>query len=150
MAELRLDLSQWTTMYVSIDYAFSLNFANLESRQESDRVSIRISGPFVFADGEHELTMEAETDPTSVGPALRTCRTRPKALEVNEDGTLILLFEDHISIVVHPLSKYEAWTVNGPAESVLVCTPGGNVAIFGRVQGTPLKLPVTQWPPEMH
>ena len=142
-----LDLTGWTTMFCTVDYAFSLNFTNIDSGKKSDRLSVRIEGPFTFRDASGEYSLNPSEAPTELGPALQTCRTAPTRFVVEENGTLTISFERDISIIVPPLDRYEAWTSNGPGESVLVCTPGGHVAVFDRVEGTPLKLSSGQWPP---
>jgi hypothetical protein len=46
-----------------------------------------------------------------------------------KNGTFRLVL-DHYQLTVRPDSRYEAWNVVGPGNLRLVCTPGGQLAIW--------------------
>lgn len=50
------------------------------------------------------------------------------------DGTLLLNFAGGASVAVPPDVNYEAWSVIGPGNALVVCMPGtaGELAIWGR------------------
>jgi uncharacterized protein DUF6188 len=94
--------------------------------------------PALYADiGAHTLTtsdgaahaIDAE-EPESAGPDLALVGARVERAAI-EDGTLRLVLSDGSEIRCEPSDAYEAWQVVGGApERLVVCTPGGDVAIW--------------------
>jgi len=44
-----------------------------------------------------------------------------------DGGTLRAAFDDGSSLAVPPLDEYEAWRIEGPGKSLIVCLPGGEL-----------------------
>lgn len=106
-----------------VDYAFTIDLAH-------DYV-IRLECPFVYtsAQGE-EFHIDPGGDPVLTAPVLAVTRQQARGGRAHVDGRLELFFDDDSNLRIPPSEDYEAWTVSGPDGWLLVCTPGGEVAVF--------------------
>jgi hypothetical protein len=93
-----------------------------------------IEGGFVVSSNAtaigHELVAiePSFTDvPEILGSSLGLTVTK---CEIDASGSLILELGDRLRVMIEPHPKYQAWTFTG-FEQVIVCIPGGRVAIFG-------------------
>jgi hypothetical protein len=111
-----------------VDYAFTLIFWSREYSAE-----IRIEAPFTLtsADGQ-TFHVEAENVET-VSPALQVLNQVASEVAV-QHGTLHIEFEGRTAISVSPLPKHEAWNLCGSGGLKVVCMPGGELAVWSRVQ----------------
>jgi len=81
-------------------------------------------------DGWH-VAIEGEelVDDKDLAAALYGAIDKPITAFSIEDGVLSISVGDaHILAVPHP--KYESWNVAGPDKQLVVCTPGGELAIW--------------------
>lgn len=53
------------------------------------------------------------------------------ALRVSKVGDLSVLFDDASELSVKAAAEYEAWQLSGPRGEMVVCMPGGKLAIWG-------------------
>jgi hypothetical protein len=65
-----------------------------------------------------------------VAPALALFGAKIVSAVAFRSGSLRLIFEtgSHLNVKPHP--RYEAWGAHGPGKLVLVCQPGGGVALW--------------------
>jgi hypothetical protein len=47
-----------------------------------------------------------------------------------KSGGLRLVFDDGHILTVMPNPAYEPWTANGPDDLLIVCMPGGSLAVW--------------------
>lgn len=107
-----------------VDYAFSI--------ETQGGYVLRVECEFIYttASGQVHRVDPAE-DPSRLGPALSSARSSVTAGFADNRGTLHINFADGSAIDVEANNLYEAWTINGPENLLLVCCPGGSVATWG-------------------
>lgn len=54
---------------------------------------------------------------------------QPVQSVVERDGELSVVFES-VTITVHPDDQYEAWQIRADDETLIVCVPGGELAVW--------------------
>jgi Family of unknown function (DUF6188) len=109
--------------WIRIDHQTRLQFSDVE---------VVIESPFT-------LTVEGvdyPLDPEDRGGLGRLLHVYPDSLQssrVGPDGTLRLEFASGISIAVPSDPQYEAWSIVGPGNALVVCIPGtaGELAVWG-------------------
>ncbi len=101
------------------------------------------SGVRLDLDGSpnYEITIESplsiparnieRAEPTSadVVLALRELLMQPVHSVIERDGELTVVFES-VTITVQPDDKYEAWQIRADDETMIVCVPGGELAVW--------------------
>jgi hypothetical protein len=94
-----------------------------------------LEAPFTVTTPEasrrYEPAVAAETEVLAgelVGQTIESCT-------IDDAGSLTLTFTSGIRVLVEPDDRYEAWTVSGPAGMLVVCTPGGKLAVWRGVAG---------------
>ncbi len=113
-----------------IDYAFSI-----EVWSPDDLVSIRIEGPFLLKMQSAERKLSVEKEPMALGSALSVLHKTVESAIAYKDGTLSLKFSNDIRIDVPPDHKYEAWGISSSDGVLLVCMPGGELAVWSGKKG---------------
>ncbi|WP_156754923.1 DUF6188 family protein [Actinokineospora pegani] len=94
-----------------------------------ERAEIRIETRFRLAAREvWELEPDGET--ASLAPVLPLLRQRVARLDVLKAGALELDLVGGASLTVPVSERYEAFTVAGPGQVLLVSMPGGDVAAW--------------------
>jgi len=120
----QLDIEDPDLNFVRIDHQTRLQFGD---------VQVVIESPFVLtiAGADHLLD---PGDRCGLGPLLGLYPDSLTASRVGPDGTLLLNFAGGASVTVPPDVNYEAWSVNGPGNALVVCMPGtaGELAVWGR------------------
>lgn len=48
----------------------------------------------------------------------------------DKSGSLQVAFDNNVRLHIAPDTSYEAWTVSGPHHMLVVCMPGGELAIW--------------------
>jgi hypothetical protein len=71
----------------------------------------------------------AEPTSTEVLVALRDLLMQPVQSAIERDGELSLVFES-VTIVVQPHEQYEAWQIRADDDTMIVCIPGGELAVW--------------------
>ncbi len=69
-------------------------------------------------------------DTPTLGPVLILFNARVLGISIVDMGDLTVEFEHGVSIEVHPDDTYEAWQLSGSQGFMLICGPGGSVALF--------------------
>ncbi|MGI5194731.1 DUF6188 family protein [Streptomyces sp. CA-288835] len=100
----------------------------------------------ILTSGDCELRVEGEAvlhvpggdrvafdpcTPDIVAPYLvRLARDVISQAEVGNSGELGLEFESGVKLTVQPDDDYEAWGLVGPRRRRVICTPGGEIAVW--------------------
>lgn len=99
--------------------------------QLSDQFFVRIESPFTLALSTGSFSLSPEEDPAeSFQPLGQLVGHTITESSVDSDGNLSISFDNSASLVVRPDSGYEAWTVSGPEGMLVVCMPGGELAVW--------------------
>ena len=61
---------------------------------------------------------------------LRLARATADRAHSRDDGALLLEFTDGSRLEVRASANYEAWQLVGPAGLMVVCMPGGELAVW--------------------
>lgn len=108
-----------TSLYTDADYEIDI----------AGEFSMRIGGEQINFDlTEHGL------EPAEL-PSLLHRKIASAIAE--ESGALALDFEDGTRLRVEPSPRYEAWTMTGPHGRMIVCMPGGELAIWSQEPSNP-------------
>ena len=121
-----VDLGGYKVMQCVVDFAFTL-----ELNKDKQRVTIRVTGPFVLSRLGETLELDAEADPAGLGPALELSRTSLRAAVIRKTGELQLTFDDGAIVRVPSHPEYEAWTLTVTDGPIVVSGPGGKLTFFG-------------------
>lgn len=96
--------------------------------------TVRIEGEFEFTPhGSDAQRFESLSDyrPSSVAPVIDWVLHKTiESASAGDDGTLSVVVDDAGSLVVPPHPAFEAWQINGPDQSLVVCAPGGRLSIW--------------------
>lgn len=116
------------------DYTLQLQF--------SDDYFVRIETPFTLELPGNRIALSPENDsPESFEPIAAIVGHSITEWAVDDDGALRITFGDSARFVIEPDADYESWTVSGPDGMLVVCTPGGELAVWQStsesVDGTP-------------
>ncbi len=109
-----------------VDHRLSLDIVS----ERDGRVSVVISGSCTFQRQGVAHEVAVESDSSTVGPLLTLRGARLQDLRISADGTLDADFGDEGSLTVSPDPEYEAWELTGDEGPHVVCTPGGELAIW--------------------
>jgi Family of unknown function (DUF6188) len=112
--------------YVSLDFG------------SGDECRLIIEGRFSVSPSASEFDDEDGLDSVAIEPSFAdstellapSLGLKVSRCEIDAKGFLTLELGKRLRIFVEPHPKYQAWTFTG-FEQVIVCTPGGRVAIFG-------------------
>lgn len=97
----------------------------------SEGYVLLIESPFTFSSHDQTTTLSPDEDPEeSFLPLRRLAGLTIDEASVASTGTLLVRFCDGTRIEVPPDEAYEAWNVSGPDGALVVCTPGGELAIW--------------------
>ncbi|MEV3904066.1 DUF6188 family protein [Mycobacterium sp. NPDC050551] len=97
----------------------------------SDTYNVTVESPFRFHLSDRSVELSPEADPDKVRARLsRLVGHRIVDARVSEAGALTIGFDDSTRLTVEPDPNYEAWNVSGPAGFLVVCVPGGELAIW--------------------
>jgi hypothetical protein len=121
-----LPLAQAAVMQICVDYALTLL-----CNRNGAAYEIRIEQAFDFttADGA-TVTLDPESEPAGLGPALSCTRTIVVAANAFEDGRLEMVFADGTSLAVPATNKYESWGLVGPNGFRIVSGPGQKLTVW--------------------
>jgi hypothetical protein len=121
-----LPLARAAVLQVRVDYAFTLVL-----KRGEDAYEVRIEQAFEFATADGVVhTLDPETDPAGLGPALRCTRTAVVAARAFEDGRLDIGFADGSAIRVPVSGEYEGWELAGPDGLRIVAGPGAKLTVW--------------------
>lgn len=104
--------------------------------QLSDVFFIVIESPFMFdSSGESVCISPEEDSEEAFQPVRELVGQTVESATADDAGTLYLRFSDSTTIEVPPDEAYEAWNVSGPNGALVVCTPGGKLAVWSATEG---------------
>jgi hypothetical protein len=110
---------------IMVDYALTFSLEG--------RAAIVIENDATLADRPGRApgarTVELHPGRQDVGSALTLFGTTVNSAVAFKAGTLRLML-DHFQLIVRADPHYEAWSVTGPGDVRLVCTPGGQLAVW--------------------
>ncbi|MDW5614059.1 MULTISPECIES: DUF6188 family protein [Mycolicibacterium] len=99
--------------------------------QLSDVYFIVIESPFnVDSHGESVSLSPEEDADEAFQPIRQLVGQTVEEATADETGALRVRFSDGTRLEVPPDEAYEAWSVSGPNGALVVCTPGGKLAIW--------------------
>jgi hypothetical protein len=107
------------------DYAVVLHFRSNDSVWE-----VRLEAPFAMrtAEGTEHLVLPEEA--VHLESVLTILRTSIEGATAFKDGHLKLELSNGTVLDAPPDEGFEAWTLTGPDGLMLVCLPGGEVAVW--------------------
>lgn len=121
----RLELDEdGVVQLIQIDFRVGLFISD-----KSGRVQLFIESSFTMITPRERYVLIPE-DTSSLEPVLTLFNAKVLAIYINETGELIVEFGNGVSIEIHPDDSYEAWQLSGSPGFMLVCAPGGSVAVF--------------------
>jgi hypothetical protein len=116
----RLRLGPADLTFLRIDHQTRLQFEGIE---------VVIEEPFDLTVGTASHHLEPG-ERGGLGPLLALYPDRLEDASVDADGSLHLAFTSGARITVRPNAQFEAWQVSGPENYLVVCTPGGAIAVW--------------------
>lgn len=118
-----LGLSGETVQAASIEYTLRL--------QLSGERFVVVESPFTIHSREQTFSLAPETYPDDIAPPVRLLvgLTVQEAAS-DELGALRIGFVGGTRLDVPPDDAYDAWNVSGSNGALVVCTPGGELAIW--------------------
>lgn len=123
MAMVVLNLSGRTLISLKVEYTVGTTF--------SGGYFVLISSPFTLETSDSAVRLSPDEDPPESFEVMRNLVGETIThSEISANGTLTLRFENCTQIVVEPDCSYEAWNMTGPDGLLVVCTPGGELAIW--------------------
>jgi hypothetical protein len=117
-----LKLAPCDLTYLRVDHQARLQFGESE---------VVIGSRFVLQAGEVESFLDAEQR-SALAPFLSLYPNTLTHASVDSQATLRLTFGSGATVTIPSDPQYEAWQVNGPGNSLVVCVPGnsGQLAIW--------------------
>jgi hypothetical protein len=95
---------------------------------------IRLESTFTLTMQGQVVSLTPDTDPLEAFSPMQVLVERAvTAATISDDGTLTLTFDDGSEIVAQPDIQYEAWTLTGPNRLIIVCMPGGDLAVWDAI-----------------
>lgn len=105
-----------------IDFQFTMQLLGCQ-------LLVVVEGPFVLRTGTSTIVVDPEI-PESIGPALSVVRRKVESIKAYDRGMLEVTFDHDLAITVEPLELFEAWNIAGNGGPMLVCMPGGKLAVW--------------------
>lgn len=97
----------------------------------SDEYHVTVESPFWVHLPDRSVELSPEADPEEVRALLgRLVGHSIDDAGVSETGVMTIHFDGSTRLKVEPDPAYEAWNVSGPAGFLIVCMPGGELAIW--------------------
>lgn len=80
--------------------------------------------------GDGLCTLVTPGNVSTLSPILRYFNEEVDQLQIERAGRLVVNFKNGSSFQIAPHKLYEAWQLNLSSNVLLVCSPGGSVAVF--------------------
>jgi hypothetical protein len=119
-------LSGLTVHQIRIGYDLRLVVSDAKWLDENN-AEVVIEGPCLVTEPGGAESRVRLADPDSI-PSLLRLQSRIIGKVSAEGGTLRAVLDDESALAVPPLDEYEAWRIEGPGDSLVVCMPGGELA----------------------
>jgi uncharacterized protein DUF6188 len=120
-----MDLGFRGQSVVSEEFGFTIAF------EISGDYEIRTGTPFLLSTPAGNFRFQPDEEPEGNLDRLRELigHTVTEAT-TDKSGTLHVAFDNNARLRIDPDTSYEAWTVSGPHGMLVVCMPGGELAIW--------------------
>ena len=100
-------------------------------------LAVHFGGEFTYitattddSDQPREYRLEAGTTPTSLCPALSVLHKSTELVSAYKAGRIEVRFIDGSVLKAASDPKYESWEITGADGLLIVCTPGGKLAVW--------------------
>ncbi|ORA51976.1 hypothetical protein BST22_13730 [Mycolicibacterium chubuense] len=101
--------------------------------QLSEGHFVLIASPFTLVREGMLVAFSPEEDPDEAfGPIRQLIRRAVVEATADESGLLRICFGDGTALQVPSDDAYEAWNVSGPGGALVVCMPGGELAVWNK------------------
>jgi Family of unknown function (DUF6188) len=108
-----------------VDFQLTLEFFE----PEDEETIVWISGEFKLETDSREYFLSAE-ERERIGPVFALLRRTVESALAHKNGMLEITFREGGRLSVAPHQKYEAWGVTGVRWLRVVCSPGGDLAVW--------------------
>lgn len=95
-----------------------------------DDAVVTIESPAVLEAPDLDPPAVLVPDQQEVAAALRLFGMEIAAATVSDEGQLLVEFGGSVVLRVEPDTRLEAWSVTGPRDLRVTCTPGGRLALL--------------------
>jgi uncharacterized protein DUF6188 len=113
---------------LTVDFGFTVLFWS-----PGYNAQIRIGQPFTFASHDGKTSRVEPGNVDTVCPALKIFDKDATSAAV-ENGALRIELDGGALLLVFPHPKYEAWELAASDGTKIVCTPGGELAVWSPLQ----------------
>lgn len=96
---------------------------------KTETASLYIETP-CYLKGAGEDTLLIPDEPCSLAPVLALFNAEVEGVSIQRSGHLTAMLKNGRSLEVDPNEMYEAWQIGSTNGFLLVCSPGGEVALF--------------------
>lgn len=101
--------------------------------QMTEGYVVVIESDFSLAMAGHTITLSPESaTEDGIEPVRQLIGQRVTSADADEAGALIVRFSGGTDLLVAPDADYEAWHVSSPDGALVVCTPGGRLAVWSK------------------
>lgn len=97
----------------------------------SDGYSVQLMSPFTFTVAGDSVVITPDEDPEeSFIPLRQLVGQTIEDYSVTDSNGLSLVFDSGTRLLCEADDHYESWMVCGPGGQAVVCTPGGELAVW--------------------
>lgn len=122
---LLLHLAQYEVTAITFDYRVQLQLLGIEN----EHARVTIGGHLIFNKGIDRLKIDPEAS-GEPAPLLSLLRSTVKDAVIGAEGELAVSFSTGARITVPADPTYEAWELSAPLDGIIVCMPGGELAMW--------------------
>lgn len=107
------------------------NYLVIDFLDEDNKLTyLRIGGPFELSDEDGTFLLSREEPNIEVGRVLTLLRRQVLGAVAQKSGQLQMSFEGGYQLVVNPKYEYEAWELADEFRNLMICIPGGDLAVW--------------------
>ncbi len=121
-----LKMDEGRIQRIEVDFRLGLYFGD-----KNETASLHIGTPCNIK-SEGKNTRLVPDAPWTLAPALTLFNAEIANVSIQKTGFLTAKLKDGRSLEIEPDEQYEAWQVGSTNGFLLVCSPGGEVAMFQR------------------
>ena len=119
-----LRMDEGRIKHIGVDFRLVLLFGD-----KTETASLCIETPcYIRSEGKN--TRLVPDAPSTLAPALTLFNAEITDISILKTGYLTAKFKDGRSLEIEPNEQYEAWQVSSTNGFLLVCSPGGEIAMF--------------------
>ena len=121
---MELGLRGKTVVSQTFDYIVAMHL--------TDGYFLRLESSFTLVLSDRSVVITPDTDPEECLLPLRDLVGQTMTeWTVDDSGVLTIAFDSGAQLVCEPDSHYESWAVAYPDGTMVVCTPGGELGVWG-------------------